>query len=66
MDPDFPIQNIIYLVITLFLLRGVFFMVKQKNAYIVERLGKFHKVSKAGLNLKEISLIVQQYRRFSV
>ena len=52
MDPDFPIQNIIYLVITLFLLRGVFFMVKQKNAYIVERLGKFHKVSKAGLNLK--------------
>ena len=27
-------------------------MVKQKNAYIVERLGKFHKVSKAGLNLK--------------
>ena len=52
MDPDFPIQNIIYLVITLFLLRGVFFMVKQKNDYIVERLGKFHKVSKAGLNLK--------------
>ena len=52
MDPDFPVQNIIYLVITLFLLRGVFFMVKQKNAYIVERLGKFHKVSKAGLNLK--------------
>ena len=52
MDPDFPIQNIIYLVIFLFLLRGVFFMVKQKNAYIVERLGKFHKVSKAGLNLK--------------
>ena len=52
MDPDFPIQNIIYLVITLFLLRGVFFMVKQKNAYIIERLGKFHKVSKAGLNLK--------------
>ena len=52
MDPDFPIQNIIYLVITFFLLRGVFFMVKQKNAYIVERLGKFHKVSKAGLNLK--------------
>jgi regulator of protease activity HflC (stomatin/prohibitin superfamily) len=52
MDPDFPVQNIIYLVITLFLLRGVFFMVKQKNAYIVERLGKFHKVSKAGLNFK--------------
>ena len=52
MDPDFPVQNIIYLVITLFLLRGAFFMVKQKNAYIVERLGKFHKVSKAGLNLK--------------
>ena len=52
MDPDFPIQNIIYLVISFFLLRGVFFMVKQKNAYIIERLGKFHKVSKAGLNLK--------------
>ena len=52
MDPDFPIQNIIYLVIAFFLLRGVFFMVKQKNAYIIERLGKFNKVSKAGLNFK--------------
>ena len=52
MDPDFPIQNIIYLVIAFFLLRGMLFMVKQKNAYIIERLGKFNKVSKAGLNFK--------------
>ena len=27
-------------------------MVKQKNAFIIERLGKFNKVSKAGLNFK--------------
>jgi regulator of protease activity HflC (stomatin/prohibitin superfamily) len=52
MDPDFPIQNIIYLVITFLFLKGMLFMVKQKNAYIIERLGKFHKVSKAGLNIK--------------
>ena len=27
-------------------------MVKQKSAVVIERLGKFHKVSKAGLHFK--------------
>ncbi|MAO46616.1 MAG: SPFH domain-containing protein [Crocinitomicaceae bacterium] len=36
----------------LLILKGSLFMVKQKNAFIIERLGKFNKVSKAGLNFK--------------
>ena len=34
------------------ILKGALYMVKQKNAVIIERLGKFNKVSKAGLHLK--------------
>ena len=49
---NFPIQNIIYLGIAIILLRGALYMVKQKHAVIIERLGKFNKVSKAGLNFK--------------
>ena len=33
-------------------LRGSLYLVKQKQAVIIERLGKFNKVSKAGLNFK--------------
>lgn len=39
-------------VLILLILKGSLFMVKQKNAFIIERLGKFNKVSKAGLNFK--------------
>ena len=49
---DFPIQNVFYFIGLLILLRGTFYMVKQKHAVIIERLGKFNKVSKAGLHLK--------------
>jgi len=52
MDLDFPIQNVIYLIVTFLFLKGMLFMVKQKHAFIIERLGKFNKVSKAGLNFK--------------
>ena len=49
---NLPIQNIIYIVVTFLFLKGMLFMVKQKHAFIIERLGKFNKVSKAGLNFK--------------
>ncbi len=47
--------NFIYLSLAFFALLfliGSIYMVKQKHAIIIERLGKFHKVSKAGLHFK--------------
>ena len=44
--------TIIYLVVSLILLRNTFYMVKQQDAVIIERLGKFNKVAKAGLHVK--------------
>ena len=52
MENEFQIQNIFYLLGLFFLLRGTFYMVKQQNAVVIERLGKFNKVSKAGLHVK--------------
>ena len=49
---DFPIQTVFYVIGLFILLRGALYMVKQKHAVIIERLGKFNKVSKAGLHLK--------------
>ena len=50
------IANNLTLVIFLFIVLGIFlsnvFIVKQQTAVIVERLGKFHSVRKAGLNVK--------------
>ncbi|PCJ80528.1 MAG: SPFH domain-containing protein [Bacteroidetes bacterium] len=46
------IDFVIYAVLVVFLLKGAFYMVKQKHAVIIERLGKFQKVSKAGLHVK--------------
>ncbi|MBI48997.1 MAG: SPFH domain-containing protein [Crocinitomicaceae bacterium] len=45
-------ENIFIVVLILLFLKGSLFLVKQKNAFIIERLGKFNKVSKAGLNFK--------------
>lgn len=45
-------ENIFIIALILLVLKGSLFMVKQKNAFIIERLGKFKKVSKAGLNFK--------------
>ena len=47
---DFGI--IIYIIITLMLLKGTVYMVKQQTAVVIERLGKFHKVSRPGLQFK--------------
>lgn len=52
MDTNLIFGNIVYIVIVLFLLKGALYMVKQKHGVIIERLGKFHKVSKAGLHFK--------------
>ena len=49
---NLPIQNIFYIVGIFLFLRGSLYLVKQKQAVIIERLGKFNKVSKAGLNFK--------------
>ena len=52
MDTNIIFGNIFYIIIALFLLKGALYMVKQKSAVVIERLGKFHKVSKAGLHFK--------------
>jgi regulator of protease activity HflC (stomatin/prohibitin superfamily) len=44
--------TIFYIFIAALILKGALYMVKQKNAVIIERLGKFNRVSKAGLHLK--------------
>ena len=52
MDTNIIFGNIIYIIIALFLLKGTLYMVKQQTAVVIERLGKFHKVSRAGLQFK--------------
>ncbi len=52
MDTNIIFGNIIYIIIALFLLKGTFYMVKQQTAVVIERLGKFHKISGAGLQFK--------------
>ena len=52
MDTHLIFGNIVYIIIGLLLLKGALYMVKQKHAVIIERLGKFNKVSKAGLHFK--------------
>ena len=52
MDSIFPIQNVVLIIGGLLFLKGMLYMVKQKHAVIIERLGKFNKVSKAGLHVK--------------
>jgi len=44
--------TIFYIFIAVLILKVALYMVKQKNAVIIERLGKFNKVSKAGLHIK--------------
>ena len=52
MDTNIIFGNIIYIIIGLFLLKGSLYMVKQQTAVVIERLGKFHKISGAGLQFK--------------
>ena len=52
MDTNIIFGNIVYIIIALFLLKGALYMVKQQTAVVIERLGKFHKVSRPGLQFK--------------
>ncbi len=49
---ELPISNILILAIVIFLIYGIFFLVKQQTAAIMERFGKFHSVRESGLQLK--------------
>jgi regulator of protease activity HflC (stomatin/prohibitin superfamily) len=49
---EIGLEIIIYIIIALMLLRGTIYMVKQQTAVVIERLGKFHKVSRPGLQFK--------------
>lgn len=49
---DIPFLLIIVILVLIFILCGSLFIVKQQSAAIVERLGKFHSVREAGLNVK--------------
>ena len=54
MDPNLVLVNIFYIIIALFLLKGTLYMVKQQTAVVIERLGKFHKVSRSGLQQQKL------------
>ena len=51
MAPTF-ILNIIIGLLAVFILSGLFFIVKQKTAVVIERLGKFNRIASSGFNLK--------------
>jgi regulator of protease activity HflC (stomatin/prohibitin superfamily) len=51
MGPDF-VFNIIIGVFVLLFVFGLFFIVKQKTAVVIERLGKFNRIASSGFNLK--------------
>ena len=52
MGAEISFGIIIYIIIALMLLKGTIYMVKQQTAVVIERLGKFHKVSRPGLQFK--------------
>ncbi len=49
---SFSLFQILIPILLLLIAYGSFFIVKQKNAVIIERFGKFSRVSRAGFNLK--------------
>ncbi|PKR82043.1 SPFH domain-containing protein [Brumimicrobium salinarum] len=49
---EFPISNIVFIVIAILLVYGIFFLVKQQTSAIIERFGKFQSVRSSGLQLK--------------
>lgn len=50
--PSFLVGKIVFIVFGMMFLFGTFFIVKQKTAIIIERLGKFNRVARSGFNLK--------------
>ena len=51
MGPDFVFKIILGVFALLFVF-GLFFIVKQKTAVVIERLGKFNRIANSGFNLK--------------
>jgi regulator of protease activity HflC (stomatin/prohibitin superfamily) len=49
---ELPISSIVLIAVAAFLIYGIFFLVKQQTAAIMERFGKFHSVRASGLQLK--------------
>lgn len=49
---EFPISNFVLIGIAVFLVYGIFFLVKQQTAAIIERFGRFQSVRASGLQLK--------------
>ncbi|WP_299202619.1 SPFH domain-containing protein [Brumimicrobium sp.] len=49
---EFPISNFVLIAIAVFLVYGIFFLVKQQTAAIIERFGRFQSVRASGLQLK--------------
>ena len=54
-----------YIVVVVLLIRGIFFVVKQQTAAIMERFGKFTAVRQSGLQMK-IPLIDKVAGRLSL
>jgi regulator of protease activity HflC (stomatin/prohibitin superfamily) len=52
MELQFLLTNIFYFIIGAVLLFKAFYMVKQKTAVVIERLGRYQRISRAGLHLK--------------
>jgi len=46
------ITSIVFLVLGVFILLSILFIVKEQTSVVLERLGKFHKVAGAGINIK--------------
>ena len=51
MGPEIIFKIILAVLVVLFI-TGLFFIVKQKTAVVIERLGKFNRIASAGFNLK--------------
>lgn len=50
--PFFIITRLVLVIFALLFLFGTFFIVKQKTAVIIERLGRFQRVARSGFNIK--------------
>ncbi len=50
--PTYLIANIFIIIVLILLIPNLFFVVKQKTAVIIERLGKFNRVARAGFSFK--------------
>ena len=50
--PDLPVFAVILIIVVVLLLLASVVIVKQRTAVVIERFGRFHKICKAGFNLR--------------